>query len=353
MKIVLTGGGTAGHVIPHLALLSELKKHFTEIHYIGSYDGMEKEIIESKKIPYNAITTVKLYRSFNPKNLLIPFKLIKGVCQAKKLLKQINPDVIFSKGGFVAVPVCKAGSKLKIPVISHESDFTLGLANKLNYKNSKVMCCSFETTSKYGKKCVHTGSPLREQLLKGSKSRCIQDYKLNPLLPIIVVTGGSLGAVRINQTIAKSKNELLKNFNIIHICGKGKKIEEDIKTHNGKYVQLEFVSNPEDIFSSADIVVCRAGSNTIFEFLALSKPMLLLPLSKAESRGDQILNANEFANKGYAKIILDENLSDSVLIKEINEIYLNRNDYINNLKNSTENNGNKKILSEILKYTKN
>lgn len=353
MKIVLTGGGTAGHVMPHIALLGELKKNFKEIHYLGSKTGVEKSIIsEKKEVFYHEIDSVRFTRGLNFKNLLIPFRMIKLVSQCKKILKKIKPNIIFSKGGYVAVPVCIAAKKLKIPVVSHESDLTLGLANKVIYNNCKAMCCSFEKTASYGKKCIHTGSAIRKELISGNKSKFATENNLNKNIQTILFMGGSLGATRINELVLNSKDELLKNYNIIHLCGKGKKIESTTKQANGKYVQIEFEKNPANLFACADIVVCRAGSNTIFEMLALSKPMLLLPLSKKASRGDQILNSKEFKQSGFASYILDEDLNKETLVTEIENLINNKQQIIKKMKASNFQLGNEKILSIILKNKK-
>lgn len=355
MKIVLTGGGTAGHVMPHIALLGDLQKHFSEIYYIGSKNGIEKKLIndQAKEIKYHDITTVKFERGFKPKNLLIPFKLIKGIIEAKKLLKQIKPNVIFSKGGFVSVPVCIAAKRLGIPVVSHESDFSLGLANKIIYKYASVMCCSFKKTCEYGEKCEFTGSAIRKDLLLGSKEACIKDYNLNPALPTILITGGSLGAKSLNEKIWEAQKSLLEKFNVIHLCGKGK-INENANNvaGKGKYVQLEFSSNPKDIYSCADLVICRAGSNTIFEFLALEKPMLLVPLSSSASRGDQVLNAKYFKEQGLANFVLEDDLTKESLLKNINSVFENRNKLVESIKKSGFTLGNERIIRQILKNLK-
>lgn len=354
MKIVLTGGGTAGHVMPHIALMSDFEKYFDEIFYIGSESGIEKKLMEQfKEVKYFSVTTVKFVRGFNLKNLLIPFKLLRGIHECKNLLKEIRPNVVFSKGGFVSVPVCIAAKKLKIPVVSHESDFSLGLANKIIYRYANVMCCSFEETCKGHEKCIFTGSAIRKKLLEGSKAKCQAEFNLNPSLPTIVVTGGSLGAQSLNEKIWQCQSELLKDFNIIHLCGKGKINESasNIKG-NGKYIQIEFAPNPENIYACADIVVCRAGSNTIFEFLALEKPMLLVPLSNSASRGDQVLNSKYFKKHGLAEFVLEENLSKQTFLDEIRKINNNKTKIKENIKNSKFTLGNERILRQILKNLK-
>ena len=355
MKIVLTGGGTAGHVMPHIALLDDLKKYFDEIIYIGSKNGIEKKLINEQKqqIKYISTTTVKFERGFKLKNLLIPFKLLKGINECKKILTEIKPDVIFSKGGFVSVPVCIAAKKLNIPVVSHESDFSLGLANKIIYRYAKVMCCSFKKTCDYGEKCVFTGSAIRKSLLAGSKEDCIKNLNLNPSLPTILVTGGSLGAKSLNEKIWEVQKQLLNTFNIIHLCGKDK---ANLKANNilgkGKYIQIEFTAKPENLYACADIVICRAGSNTIFEFLALEKPMLLVPLSSSASRGDQILNAQYFKQQNLADFILEKDLTNEILIDKINSVFNSQTQIVNNIKKSGFSIGNEKIIRQILQNLK-
>ncbi len=354
MKIVLTGGGTAGHIMPNIALLDNLKKHFDEILYVGSHNGMESTLAKENNLNYKSITTVKLRRSLSLSNLAIPFKLSKGIREAKKSLKEFKPDVIFSKGGFVAVPVCIAGKKLGIPIIGHESDLTLGLANKIIYKRASVMCTSFEETCEYGSKCICTGTAIRPTLFKGTKEKAIKEFNLNPTLPTILVTGGSLGAVRINKTVADCLIELTKNYNIIHMCGKNNVKDAPASPANakGKYVPLGFVADPANIFACADLVISRAGSNSIFEFLALQKPMILLPLSKSASRGDQILNAENFKAKGYANVILDEDLTPNTLLKTIQQTFIDKDKIIQKQKTAPSQNGTENILSEILKSVK-
>ena len=354
MKIVLTGGGTAGHIMPNIALASSLKKHFDEILYIGSHTGMESTIAKDNNINFKSVTTVKLKRSLSISNLTIPFKLAKGTKEAKRILKEFKPDVIFSKGGFVAVPVCIAGKKLGIPIVGHESDLTLGLANKIIYKKANTMCTSFEETCKYGNKCVCTGTAIRPSLLKGNKEDAIKEYNLNPALPTILVTGGSLGAVRINKIIADCLPELTKDYNVIHMCGKNNLKDAPASTANtkGKYIPLGFVANPANIFACADLVISRAGSNSIFEFLTLHKPMILLPLSKSASRGDQILNAKNFKNKGYASVILDEDLTPATLLETIKQTFKDIDKIIAKQKTAPSQNGTENILNEILKTVK-
>jgi UDP-N-acetylglucosamine--N-acetylmuramyl-(pentapeptide) pyrophosphoryl-undecaprenol N-acetylglucosamine transferase len=346
-KIIFTGGGSAGHITPNLAIIEELKDF--KIYYIGG-DGLEKDIIKKyPNITYLEIPTVKLIRSFTYKNLQIPFKLISSIKKAKNLIKKINPDIIFSKGGFVSLPVCIAGSKLKIPVLTHESDITIGLANKIIAKKSKALLCSFkETALKYGKNAIHTGSPIRKSILKGNKNN-LNNINNPHNLPCIMIVGGSLGAKAINEIIFKNIDTLTKKYIVIHIVGKNNLNEKLLNKNN--YYQYEFIKNIEDYFDLSDVVISRAGSNTIFELLAICKPMILIPLPKSSSRGDQILNANNFERNKLAKVILQEELQINRLISNIDNILKNKEKIITHMKKEANTLGNEKILNLIYKYS--
>ena len=338
-KIILTGGGTAGHVTPNLALLPSLKEAGYEIRYIGSYQGMERKLIENAGIPYDGISSGKLRRYFDIKNFSDPFRVVKGYAEARRLLKRHKPDVIFSKGGFVAVPVVLAAKHYKIPVIIHESDMTPGLANKICIPSALKVCCNFPETLKYlpSDKAVLTGSPIREELLQGDRLSG---------KPVLLVIGGSLGSVAVNTAVRNILPRLLASYQVIHICGKGNLDESRIGTAG--YVQYEYVDAPlKHLFAAADLVISRAGANSICELLALRKPNLLIPLSAAASRGDQILNANSFAKQGFSKVLEEEALSDDSLFDAINDLYLNRNSYIQAMEQSNLNNAVKTVVSLI------
>lgn len=328
-KIILTGGGTAGHVTPNLALLPSLKKEDFEIHYIGSYNGIERRLIEDAGIPYDGISSGKLRRYFDLKNISDPLRVLKGYREALKLMKKYKPDVVFSKGGFVAVPVVLAAKHYKIPTIIHESDMTPGLANKICIPSAKKVCCNFPETIQYlpEDKAVLTGSPIREELLCGDRLAGLQYTHLSSNLPVILVIGGSLGSVTLNQAIRSILPTLLKEFQIIHVCGKGNLDESLIGTSG--YVQYEYVDKPlRHFFAAADLVISRAGANSICEILALRKPNILIPLSAAASRGDQILNANSFANQGFSTVLEEEVLTSDTLNRAILETYKNRQSYM-------------------------
>lgn len=336
-KIVLTGGGTAGHVTPNIALLPYLKESGFEISYIGSYDGIEKKLITDFDIPYYGIATGKFRRYLDIKNLTDPFRVIKGFSEARKYLKKIKPDVIFSKGGFVSVPVVRAAASLHIPCIIHESDMTPGLANKLCIPVAKKVCCNFpETLSMLPKdKAVLTGSPIRDELTKGDKLAALDMCKFIANKPIIMVIGGSLGAASINKAVRDALPKLLDDFQIVHICGKDK--IDNMLLHREGYIQFEYVkSELKDLFAMADVVISRAGANSICELLALKKPNLLIPLSANSSRGDQILNAKSFESQGYSMVIDDDYLSADLLAEKITELYFTRQTYIDAMGRSNQ-----------------
>ena len=347
-KIILTGGGTAGHVTPNIALLPQLKSMGYEISYIGSYNGMEKELIEAQNIPYYGISTGKFRRYFDIKNFTDPFRVIKGYFEAKKLLKEIKPDLLFSKGGFVTVPVVRAAAALKIPCIIHESDMTPGLANRICIPVAKKVCCNFPETLQFipGNKAVLTGTPIRQELFLGDKEEGFRFCGLKEDKPVILIMGGSLGAASVNQIVRSALPELLSDFYIVHLCGKGKKDISLVNT-NG-YLQYEYITDElKDLLAIADLVISRAGANAICELLALQKPNLLIPLTSKSSRGDQLLNARSFESQGYSIVLEEDSLSIERFVSEIHQLYRNRNHFIEVMKNSTQTDSASIILSLI------
>ena len=327
-RIILTGGGTAGHVTPNIALIPKLKELGYDIQYIGSYNGIEKELIEPFGIPYHGISSGKLRRYFSLQNFTDPFRVIKGFGEARKLIKGLKPDVIFSKGGFVSVPVVLAGKRCKVPVIIHESDMTPGLANKLAIPSAVKVCCNFpETLDALPEgKAVLTGSPIRQELLTGDKDAARKMCGFTDEKPVILVIGGSLGAVAVNEAVRAALPELLKQFQIIHLCGKGK-VDHSLKEIKG-YCQFEYIKNElRDLFALADVVISRAGANAICELLALRKPNLLIPLSAKASRGDQILNARSFERQGFSKVLEEEEITEEKLLETIRQLYTDRQKY--------------------------
>ena len=336
-KIVLTGGGTAGHVTPNIALLPRLKDLGYEISYIGSYDGIEKRLIADFEIPYYGIATGKFRRYLDVKNLTDPFRVIKGFAQARSYLKKIRPDVVFSKGGFVSVPVVQAAASLRIPCIIHESDMTPGLANKMCIPSAKKVCCNFpETVAMLPKdKAVLTGSPIRTELAKGNKVAALDMCNFSANKPVILVVGGSLGAASVNKAVREALPSLLQDFQVAHICGKEK--VDNMLLHTEGYIQFEYVkAELKDLFAMADVVISRAGANSICELLALKKPNLLVPLSAASSRGDQILNAKSFESQGFSMVIDDDDLSPELLTEKVTELYFNRQTYIEAMDKSNQ-----------------
>lgn len=348
-KIVLTGGGTAGHVTPNIALLPKLKEAGYEIYYIGSYEGIERKLIESYEIPYYGISSGKLRRYFDWKNFSDPFKVLKGYGQAISILKKLKPDVVFSKGGFVSVPVVMAAKHCKIPAIIHESDMTPGLANKLAIPSATKVCCNFPETLQYlpEGKAVLTGSPIRSELLKGDKVHALNFIgNFTAKKPTLMVIGGSIGSVVINDTVRKALPELLKEYQVVHLCGKGNLAPELDGTQG--YVQYEYIKEElNDLFALADIVISRAGANAICELLALHKPNILIPLSAAASRGDQILNARSFERQGFSVVLEEEELTNDVLLSSINHLYENRETYISTMKQSSQQNSIDTIIDLI------
>lgn len=347
-KIVLTGGGTAGHVTPNIALLPSLQEAGYEITYMGSYDGIEKKLIEDFQIPYVGIATGKFRRYLDMKNLTDPFRVIKGFGEARKFLKDYQPDVIFSKGGFVSVPVVRAAATLKIPCIIHESDMTPGLANKLCIPVAKKVCCNFPETYNMlpEDKAVLTGSPIRAELAQGNKISGLEMCGFTANKPAIMVIGGSLGAANVNKAVRDALSPLLAKYQIVHLCGKGK-VDNSLLEIPG-YKQFEYVKNElKDLFAMADMVISRSGANAICELLALHKPNILIPLPAASSRGDQILNARSFEEQGFSMVINEELLSTDLLVKKVDELYENRHTFMENMANSGQMDSIKTILQLI------
>ena len=352
-RIILTGGGTAGHVTPNIALIPKLRELGYDIQYIGSYNGIEKELIEPFGIPYHGISSGKLRRYFSLQNFTDPFRVLKGLSEAKKLIRELKPDIIFSKGGFVSVPVVLAGKKNKVPVIIHESDMTPGLANKLAIPSATKVCCNFPETMNYlpAEKAVLTGSPIRQELLTGNRITALDLCGFTADKPVILVIGGSLGSVAVNTAVRDALPELLKTFQIIHLCGKGK-LDESLTDQNG-YKQFEYISEElRDIFALADIVISRAGANAICELLALRKPNLLIPLSANASRGDQILNARSFERQGFSMVLEEEAVNKETLLSAVQQLYQNREVFTDAMKNSGQQNSIDTIIKLIQDHSK-
>jgi UDP-N-acetylglucosamine--N-acetylmuramyl-(pentapeptide) pyrophosphoryl-undecaprenol N-acetylglucosamine transferase len=351
-KIVLTGGGSAGHVTPNIALIPKLQELGYDIHYIGSEDGIERKLIEDLGIPYYPISSGKLRRYFDLKNFTDPFRVVKGIGQAYRILGRIKPGIIFSKGGFVTVPVLLAGKLRGIPAVIHESDYTPGLANKIVIPFVKKVCVTFPETLKHlpKNKGVFTGTPIRPEILQGDKGEGYRFTGLDEGKPVIMVIGGSLGSVKLNKAVRNILPDLLQKFNVIHLCGKGN-LEEQYQGLAG-YRQYEYIKEElPHLFSMADLVISRAGANSIYELLALRKPNILIPLSAKASRGDQILNAQSFEKMGYSKVLLEEKVNSQTLLKTINYLYENRSKYVDAMAKSKVQNGIEKVIEQIEKHS--
>lgn len=352
-KLLLTGGGTAGHVTPNIAMLPLLREQGYDISYIGSYNGIEKKLITEQNVPYYGISTGKLRRYFDLKNLTDPFRVIKGCFEARKLIRTIKPDVVFSKGGFVSVPVVLAAHREHIPVIIHESDMTPGLANKICIPYANKVCCNFpETVSMIPNgKGILTGTPIRAELSQGDRQNGLDLCHFTSTKPVIMVIGGSLGAQHVNEAIRAILPSLLERFQVVHLCGKGK-VDESFYSTTG-YYQFDYIDKElKDLFAAADIVVSRAGANAIFELLSLNKPNLLIPLPAGASRGDQILNAQSFKKQGFSMVLPEEELTNESLYLAICNLYEHRAEYIDCMKKSSGNDSIKQIVALINEASK-
>lgn len=351
-RIVLTGGGTAGHVTPNIALIPFLQKEGFEISYIGAYDGMEKGLIEREGIPFYGISTGKLRRYLSAKNVTDVFRVAAGVKEATALIHKLKPNVVFSKGGFVGVPVVLGTKFNKVPIIVHESDITPGLANKIAIPFAAKVCTTFPETLHYipKEKGIHTGTPIRETLFLGKKEKGLKICGFSKNKPVIMMMGGSLGSVKINTQLRGALSSLLKEFQLVHVCGKGNK-EEKLEHLEG-YKQFEYVTEElPHIYAASDIIISRAGSNSISEFLALKKPNLLIPLSSNASRGDQILNAASFEKQGFSMVLKEEDMTYVSLEKCIKKLYDTRQTYIAAMEKSHLSNGVNAIMELIRKYS--
>ena len=324
-KIVLTGGGSAGHVTPNIALLPSLREAGYEITYMGSYDGIERRLVEDFGLPYVGIATGKFRRYLDLQNLTDPFRVIKGFGEARRFLKKYHPDVVFSKGGFVAVPVVRAAASLGIPCIIHESDMTPGLANRICIPVARKVCCNFPETLKLlpGDKAVLTGSPIRAELAQGNKLAGLDMCGFNANTPVVMVIGGSLGAANVNKAVRAALPSLLGDFQVVHLCGKDK--VDNLLLNTPGYRQFEYVkAELKDLFAMADVVISRAGANAICELLALKKPNILIPLPASSSRGDQLLNARSFEAQGFSIVIGEDDLTTELLVDKVHELYFSR-----------------------------
>ncbi|MEA4870636.1 MAG: undecaprenyldiphospho-muramoylpentapeptide beta-N-acetylglucosaminyltransferase [Christensenella sp.] len=345
-RIIFTGGGTAGHVTPNIALIEPLLKEGWDVHYIGSSSGMEKGLITALDgVTYHEIATGKLRRYFSWQNFIDPFRVVKGYFQARRLIRQLQPDVIFSKGGFVSVPVVLGAGK--VPVVAHESDFSPGLSNRLASRFTDRVCVSFEDSLAYipHGKGIFTGTPIRPSLYSGSRERALAFTGLDGKKPVLLVMGGSLGAQKLNELVRSALPVLNEKFDVIHLCGRGK---NDCDCVACGYTQYEYIDKElPDLFALSDIVLSRAGANSVFELLALNKPSVLVPLTSASTRGDQLLNAKYFEKKGYALTIDQNTATVQTLLDAINHVYENREQFVSAMRNDHCSDGKEAILNII------
>lgn len=345
MKIILTGGGTAGHITPNLAIIPALARRGFEIHYIGLKAGMEENLIRPLGVPFYGITGGKLRRYMDVKNFTDLFKIAAGFGESYKIIRKIKPDIVFSKGGFVSTPVVWAAAACGVPVVSHESDLTVGLANKLITPFATKVCYTFPETGRLipEKKRVHTGLPIREQLLRGDRRRGLALGGFSGQKPVLIAMGGSQGSAFINQKLRRCLGTLLSQFDICHICGSGN-IDKTLVSQPG-YRQFEYVTAEQpDIFAAADLFVTRGGATSLFEILALKKPNVIVPYSTKASRGDQILNAESFQKQGFSEVLAEAGpdgapLSDKQFTSMIFSVYENRARYTAAMAKSPASNG--------------
>lgn len=345
--ILLTGGGTAGHVTPNLALLPSLRAEGYRVLYMGSRGGIEKSLLEAEGVPYYAVSTGKLRRYLSKENLTDVFQVLKGIREAKALIKELKPDLVFSKGGFVAVPVVLGAKKNHVPVILHESDMTPGLANKLAIPAAKVVCTNFpETVEQVGGKGVYTGTPIRKQLFLGNRAKGLALCGFSAEKPVLMMMGGSSGAQSVNQVLRAALPKLLAQFQVLHLCGKGN-LDPNLEQTPG-YRQLEYADKElPDLFAAADLVLSRAGANAIGELLALRKPNLLIPLPTSASRGDQILNAASYERQGFSMVMAQEELTPESLCKALEQLYKNRQTYLDAMAKSPAGDGVEAVMAQI------
>ena len=352
-RIVLTGGGTAGHVTPNLALIPRLQADGWEVHYVGGANSAEEALISRvPDVTFHTISVGKLRRYFDLKNFSDPFRVVKGVGQSARLIKKLKPDVVFAKGGFVSVPVVYGAKLNGVPVVTHESDMSPGLANKLCLPFTSVQCCNFPEAVKYAKgKGVHTGSPIRPEILQGNKEEGRRRFGFNDSRPVLMVVGGSSGAQAINQAVWQALPRLTENFQVLHLCGKGNLTAVYEGTAN--YCQREYLNEEmADAYACADILVSRAGANALCEILATRKPALLIPYPKGASRGDQLLNAESFRSRGFSHVLLQENMTADTLVEKVEELYHDRGALYEAMATEPTGNGVDAVLEQIYKYAK-
>ena len=350
-RIVLTGGGTAGHVSPNQALIPLLLKEGWEIHYIGTKAGIERTLIEPMEgVTYHAVSSGKLRRYFDLKNFTDPFRVIAGVFQSFNIVRKLKPSLVFSKGGFVSVPVVVGAALCRVPVVMHESDITPGLANKLCKPFAKAVCTTFPECAKLlGSKGLLTGTPLRSTIFSGEREKGLALVGFDGSKPVLMMIGGSLGAQTVNAALREALPELTKKFDVLHVCGKGNR-DEKLDAMPG-YRQFEYLSAElPDAFACADIVLSRAGSNSLSELMALKKPMLLIPYHSG--RGDQVLNANSLKARGLAHVMIQSDMNAKSLTDALDALWEDRKLLTQRLAALPDADGTKAVLDQIHKYAK-
>ncbi|MGZ9584469.1 undecaprenyldiphospho-muramoylpentapeptide beta-N-acetylglucosaminyltransferase [Paenibacillus marinisediminis] len=351
-RILFTGGGSAGHVTVNQALIPHFIHRGWQVNYMGSHQGIEAQLMkQQEQVRYVGISTGKWRRYKDMENIKDPFRVMKGIMEAYRHIRAIQPDVVFSKGGFVSVPVVLGAWLNRIPVIIHESDITPGLANRISIPFAAKVCATFPevAASIHKNKAVHVGAIIREQLRHGQTSRGYAYCGFTSSKPVILIMGGSLGAQRINQAIRNNLDHLLQNYQIIHICGKG---QMDTAIQRYGYLQVEYIQDElPDLLAITEMVISRAGSNSIFEFLSLRKPMLLIPLSREASRGDQILNAESFKAAGYCDVLLEEHLTDSSLLEAIRQLEGHKDSMIEKMSHNDHDQAIDKVIDMIINVT--
>lgn len=347
-RIVLTGGGTMGHVTPHLAIIPKLLEAGYDIHYVGTANGMEAPKMQSVEgVTYHAVKSGKLRRYFSWQNFTDVFRVIAGAFQSAHLMGKLKPDVVFSKGGFVAVPVVVGAWFHRIPVLCHESDLTPGLANKLCKPFAKRFATTFpECAEALGSKAEMTGTPLRPELFAGSREKGLSFLGFDGKKPVLLMMGGSSGAQAVNTALRGALGTLTETFDIAHICGKGN-LDASLEGTPG-YTQVDFLdADLPDVLACTDMVLSRAGANALCEFQALCRPMLLVPYPKGASRGDQILNAQSLQKRGLCHILYQENMTPETLIQAIAETWEDRDTLTENLRNAPPADGSARVLELI------
>ena len=354
MRVILTGGGTAGHVTPNMALIPRLLLEDWEIHYIGTEDGIERRLIETiDGVSYHSVKSGKLRRYYDPKNFSDPFRVVAGAVQSAKLIHKIKPDIVFSKGGFVSVPVVYGARAHGVPVLLHESDMTPGLANRLSAPLSEVLCCTFpEAAALAGKKGRVTGTPLREDLFTGDRKKGLKLFGFDDSSPVLMVMGGSSGAQAINDVVRRSLSRLTDGFQVLHLCGKGN-LDDECEGIS-RYRQIEYLNEDmKQAYAIASVIISRAGSNSLSEILALNKPALLIPYPKGStSRGDQIDNARSFEERQLARVLMQEDMTADTLSERIVEVYRDRGTLIDAMEREPSADGTMNVMRLIHQYAK-